>query len=1455
MNEQASTSSIDTPADQPGHSPTQAPYPGLRPYREDEQDNFFGREADCKILIDKILVNRLTLLFAATGVGKSSLLQAAVIPQLKSPRGENLDVVYYNDWISNPLVSLKQAVRQALEDSGSWQSAVHYMPAEDETLADFLRFCALFTRQPLIVVLDQFEEFFRYQKGRAVFEPFLQQVTSVFSDHTLPVHLVFSMREDFALELDAFKQYVPLSVFDNLYRLDKLRRKQAKEAILLPLEPTGYHYEPALLEQLLNDLLSRELHRDGHNPLADQTESVEPPYLQIVCSQLWELECGKADHRDGLLRLKTYQSAGGAKGLLENYIGKVLEAFSEPEKVLASRAFDHLISRDGAKMPYKTVDLAEATGAAETELEKVLVKLAEARILRSQSREGKIWYELYHDMFSGSIEGWNSQQKEKMRNRRMVIIGGSVLAGLLVTYFGTVAYVHSVSHHLRLAPGDDNRVEIFTGKQGWPDPFGQQRFYAETRLLSREIEPDKRFLQRGVLDYSDINNDLIAYRPLEERVSAYVYSGNYAKSIELFNKAIESVGQQANAVVRGLFSMKTLLSFQKIRSLAVSDKNKAVNKMALTLFEENTNALHIESLDEFRIYGQAFDGIMSGSINTESVKTSPLLFYKLLSYLNDSRPDTSTGAAQALGQIGDSAAVLALTQSLSDDDAGVRFYAASALGQIGDSVAIPALTQALSDDDAGVRFYAASALGQIGDSVAIPALTQALSDGNKNVRRYAASALGQIGDPVAIPELVQALGDDNQDVRQHAAEALGQIGDSEAIPALVQALGDAHEGVRYYVASTLVQIDNSAAVSHFIQALGDDDYDIRRYAASVFGRISDSSSLKLLVQALGDDNYLARSSAANAFERIGNSSAIPYLVQALDDTNEVVREAAALALGGIGDSVSLPALVQVLGDDNESVRGAAAYALGQIGDSASLPALVQALGDDNQGVRSLAASAIGGIGGSVSLPALVQALSDDNDDVRASAAYALGATGNSAALKPLVKALGDDNRNVRQFTAEALGQIGDSSVTPRLIQTLGDEDNDVKLSAVSALGRIGDSCAIDHLVQVLGDNNEDIRLNAAEVLGRIGNLTGIKYKKRPLIPTGNKPSERYRWSDYYNGGLITVDGKREHRQQLLAALNLSVLEARDQVLLQLARNPHAHISIRQRAINVLGKEGVNKQQIAVELRNLKPEQAPLKRTVKAAVTQLTTKSAPQKVSKITNLSAKDLPELKNQLVKLEQAHTDWRNFRDSKTNNDFTGENKEEQWDAFLQQVEDKKSAIKSQAAFHTVEALSQLDPSMGLELLRHPLADARQGAYTAFMMKANIDWLDKLDQAREQNRDDPIFRHAAFRAIDLGLRRLESLGNKDNDDQEYKQLKKWQDRLENDKTREQDHIDAGDTYKTGEDAGKPVDEVLERIQWTTLMMAHTKKMTAKYAKDGWVRDWPENALPVNQPYPDLAKD
>ncbi len=219
----------------------QEPYKGLRPYEEADQDFFFGRDADCKILVDKILTNKLTLLFAASGIGKSSLLQAAVLPRLKDPKQENLAVVYFRDWVVDPFQALKNTIRTALQEWG--YLAAESLPEEisNASLLEFLQFCTLFTRPPFVLVLDQFEEFFQYQRYATNFQTYIQQLAEVITDRELPVALVISMREDFALELNAFKPSLPTLLFGNYYRLEKLDEQSAKAAIEQPVELVGFH--------------------------------------------------------------------------------------------------------------------------------------------------------------------------------------------------------------------------------------------------------------------------------------------------------------------------------------------------------------------------------------------------------------------------------------------------------------------------------------------------------------------------------------------------------------------------------------------------------------------------------------------------------------------------------------------------------------------------------------------------------------------------------------------------------------------------------------------------------------------------------------------------------------------------------------------------------------------------------------------------------------------------------------------------------------------------------------------------------------------------------------------------------------------------------------------------------------------------------------------------------------
>src|SRR5262245_2837069 len=90
MNDQLQRQSALPPAD-----PVTAPYVGLRPFEREERGVFFGRDRDARFLADKIFSARLTLLYSQSGLGKSSLLRALVIPLLEQ---DDACVVYFDAW-------------------------------------------------------------------------------------------------------------------------------------------------------------------------------------------------------------------------------------------------------------------------------------------------------------------------------------------------------------------------------------------------------------------------------------------------------------------------------------------------------------------------------------------------------------------------------------------------------------------------------------------------------------------------------------------------------------------------------------------------------------------------------------------------------------------------------------------------------------------------------------------------------------------------------------------------------------------------------------------------------------------------------------------------------------------------------------------------------------------------------------------------------------------------------------------------------------------------------------------------------------------------------------------------------------------------------------------------------------------------------------------------------------
>ena len=965
--------------------PTLEPYPGLRPYREDEQDKFFGRDADKHVLIDKILNNRLTLLFAASGVGKSSLLQASIIPYLKAEQGENLAVVYYLDWVSEPIHHLRQAIWLALQTEGLLAADSE---TEGSTLGEALEFCSLFVRHPLVLILDQFEEFFRYQAPQQR-QTFISQLTSIITNPQLPVSLVISMREDFALELNAFKPRLPTILFENFYRLEKLERVATEQALVQPVAGLGFAYEPTLLSALLNDLLSRELDRNPHTPVAELRMHAEPPYLQIVCAHLWQLNQNDPEKK---LRLNTYEQAGRAKGILENYIKGILQPLSRPEKDLASQAFDHLVGQRGVKKAYTATALASILQAKEAAVQKLLEALEQARILRKQQRGEETWYELYHDMFSSSLEAWNLAWKEQMRRRRLFkggLLGLSALAAVVLSWD---FYINYTSYHLRLSPqaGISDRIELWQGKLNSWDLFRQQRYLAETDFERGHIEPDKQFAKQQLLDLASLQLELIGFQPNEQRIESYTKAGEHSKALATATDMLLHKNQAlAMRASQPLFTIRVTDTINKVKEVLAKSESSSVKES----ISVNTDGTNIPLSFTRLALDQGFD---------KSNEYQNKIFKHAI--INRQLPTELT--------------IPVLIEALKDNDIYFYFSAAMALGQIKADSAIPALINALNDNDSYVRSNAAMALGQVKADSAIPALINALKDNDSYVRAGAAEALGSLKVDSAIPALINALNDNKSEVRSSAAKALGSLKADSAIPALINALNDNESNL-----------------------LSNNESEVRLIAAEALGQIKADSAIPALIDALKDNERYVRAGAATALGSLKADSAIPALINALNDNESYVRSSAAEALGQIKADSAIPALINALNDNERYVRAVAAKALGSLKVDSAIPVLINALNDNKSEVRYSAAKALGSLKADSAIPALINALNDNKSEIRSSAATALGSLKADSAIPDLIDALKDNDTYVRYSAAEALGKIPAKEVIALNLATLAQYSN------------------------------------------------------------------------------------------------------------------------------------------------------------------------------------------------------------------------------------------------------------------------------------------------------------------------------------------------------------------------------------------------------------------------------
>ena len=381
-----------------GSGVTNQPYRFLRNYEFNEEDSkvFFGREREAAALIAEITNRHLVILFAPTGTGKSSLINAAVRPKLEKRGYKTLYVPPKND---PEEAIMRELAKESLLKPGT------------NGLAQTLREAKELAGKPLVLFLDQFEEFFIYlAHDRPDRVPlFIKEIAELYRDRASGIHFLFSLREDFFVEMDVFRDEIPTMFQANSsLRLRAFDTEAARKAIEEPARRFGVRY---LKDATCSD--DTETNREKNKEFVDRLLSdlqvpwailktgppgrISPIHLQIVCDTLWRSRTGD------VIDEATYKDLGGVRIILRRRFQTDFAGSLDNEELILFERLMPLLRSDhrGTKRVLPVAILAGQLVADEARAANLVQKLISLRLLH-QGSYGTI--EWASDYLSGQCE-------------------------------------------------------------------------------------------------------------------------------------------------------------------------------------------------------------------------------------------------------------------------------------------------------------------------------------------------------------------------------------------------------------------------------------------------------------------------------------------------------------------------------------------------------------------------------------------------------------------------------------------------------------------------------------------------------------------------------------------------------------------------------------------------------------------------------------------------------------------------------------------------------------------------------------------------------------------------------------------------------------------------------------------------------------------------------------------
>jgi len=307
------------------------PYRGLEPFHEDDAPLFFGRDKFADDLLQKVLAHPLVAVVGPSGSGKSSVVQAGLLPRLRREGWPNKtwEALIFTPGeqpfhsLAKELLPLyetaKSKTEQMIEARKLGEALVEVKLHLQDPIDEALK--TVQTANRLLLVIDQFEELFTLSEERYR-QPFIESLIAVATRADSPVAIVLTLRADFYGRAIDLSRDLSDSIQQGLVNLGPMTRGELQQAIVEPARRVGLNFEPGLVARLLDDVTGRP----GGLPL-----------LQFALTGLGQPRDGRA------ITNEQYDAIGTLEGAISQRADEQFKHVPLVEREAMLRAFTRLV--------------------------------------------------------------------------------------------------------------------------------------------------------------------------------------------------------------------------------------------------------------------------------------------------------------------------------------------------------------------------------------------------------------------------------------------------------------------------------------------------------------------------------------------------------------------------------------------------------------------------------------------------------------------------------------------------------------------------------------------------------------------------------------------------------------------------------------------------------------------------------------------------------------------------------------------------------------------------------------------------------------------------------------------------------------------------------------------------------------------------------------------------------